>query len=57
MLVAGMVIFLGANSGRIWKCMDTSWALVAGIASNCWQPYGGEFVLGPCTHHLSHYGL
>ncbi|KAK3019581.1 hypothetical protein RJ639_003648, partial [Escallonia herrerae] len=20
------------------------------------QPYGGEFVPGPCTHHLSHYG-
>ena len=27
-----------------------------GIASNRRSAYGGEFVLGPCTHRPSHHG-
>ncbi|KAK8948221.1 hypothetical protein KSP40_PGU008294 [Platanthera guangdongensis] len=31
-------------------CMKLESLVISG------QPYGGEFVPGPCTHHPSHYG-
>uniref|UniRef100_A0A7N0ZXC6 Uncharacterized protein n=1 Tax=Kalanchoe fedtschenkoi TaxID=63787 RepID=A0A7N0ZXC6_KALFE len=31
-------------------CMKPESLVIAG------QPYGSEFVLGPCTHRSSHYG-